>query len=800
MTASLMLNAPAERSRFFGRTEDRKIISDRLSRTDCRLLTLVGTGGIGKTRLALSAAQDIAARGEVEVVFVPLQPLSAAQFIPDAIAAALGRKLSGTETHDVQLIRLLADKPCLLILDNFEHVSDGSRFLSTLLTERAQVQLLVTSREPLHLQEEWLYPVHGLTQSAADLFMHCARRIAPGFDPEAQGDSIRALCSVVGGSPLALELAAAWTNTLTCAEILDELRGSLELLATRLHNVPARHRSMTAVFDQSWGRLTRAEQVTCSRLSVFRGSFDLKAAREVAGASPAQLSRLIELSLVGRSAENRYQIHELTRQYAARHLSPTDTVAIHNAHADYYLALVQNAWNETRSGGQIKALKTVMAALDNIRVAWSEAWRQQHFDLLSQVVRPLTSFLEWAGYVQEAVQMLDGMLSKIGALPQDDAARCEIDCLVQKAWLMVRFARMDEAEQLTQQAIARQRQAKLKQLPGFATDPTTILALIATIRGQNAEALQLADDALHESEQANHTSNIALAQRVRCYALARQGRMDAALVAGEAARIHAQQAGDFWFMTYVLTDFGELALHTGQYAVARKHAEAAYNLQEQLGSDDGLAITQALLGEIYLAENDLDNARAQFEQAKQHWQLQQNRGGLGRVHYRLAQIALRSKALAEAREQLLAAFEHAIALSFVGILRDLVRRSAELLTFTDQSAVGDDWLAQLPVASESAETLLTFAQTVRSTIETVDLTAAPTPQLTGNDALIEPLTARELEVLALMAQGHSNPAIAEKLIIAVGTVKHYTARIYGKLGVKGRTAAVLAAQQRNLLA
>ncbi|MCA9966379.1 MAG: AAA family ATPase [Anaerolineales bacterium] len=266
---------------FIGREKEYGDIQQLLGQVECRLLTLVGPGGIGKTRLALQAGallHNQFARGSFVAY---LQPLRSSEFFVSAVADALGIALTGQEPPLIQLAHYLGDKEALLILDNFEHLLDAAEQLTTLLTAAPRIKYLVTSREALNLREEWLYPVTGLTfptdgamaqnSDAVQLFHERAQRVYPDFALDKEEEAVIQICRLVEGMPLALELAAAWRKMLNCQEIADEIQGGLDFLTTRLRNVSERHHSIQTVFDQTWQRLQGREQAVFKRLSVFRG-------------------------------------------------------------------------------------------------------------------------------------------------------------------------------------------------------------------------------------------------------------------------------------------------------------------------------------------------------------------------------------------------------------------------------------------------------------------------------------------------------------------------------------------------
>ncbi len=350
-------NLPTQPTSFIGRGPEVAKIIELLADPDCRLLTLVGTGGIGKTRLAIGAATKMVDAFAYGVYFVPLQSIQSTDFLISAVADAIKLPLSGQQDPQIQLFNHLDNKEMLLVLDNFEQLLDkgGAQLLVNILKAGSSVKLLVTSREVLNLQEEWLYPIHGLpvpdnvqTQNpeiygAVQLFVERARQVQRDFSLADESEQVIRICQLVEGMPLAIELAASWTKVLSCANIAAEIQRNINFLSTSLRDVPERHRSMEAVCEQSWQLLPAEERRVFKRMSVFRGGFRREAAQAVAGASLSGLLRLVDKSLLRREASGRYAIHELLRQYAEEQLAQTSSEEIANTrelHCTYYMAFL----------------------------------------------------------------------------------------------------------------------------------------------------------------------------------------------------------------------------------------------------------------------------------------------------------------------------------------------------------------------------------------------------------------------------------------------------------------------------
>jgi DNA-binding SARP family transcriptional activator len=339
VTPAIPHNLPTQLTPLIGRETERAQIADLLSNPECRLLTLLGPGGIGKTRLALAVAEAQLEMFPDGVAFVPLAGVAPAQ--PDeaveALVAALANTLRYTFVAQQRprevLLNYLADKEMMLILDNAETWKPAGRWLTDVLRRAPGVKLLVTSRERLGVMGEWLFDLRGLSFAptlteyaspaypAVQLFAECARRLRPAFDLSVESAAVNRLCQLVEGSPLGIELAAQWTPVLSCAEIVTRLEHSLDVLSATSAQVGERHHSMRAVLDDSWRALTDEERRVFRHLSVFQGGFALAAAEQVAGAALPLLAGLADKSWLRRAGEDRYHIHELLRQYGAEQLA-----------------------------------------------------------------------------------------------------------------------------------------------------------------------------------------------------------------------------------------------------------------------------------------------------------------------------------------------------------------------------------------------------------------------------------------------------------------------------------------------
>jgi predicted ATPase/DNA-binding SARP family transcriptional activator len=404
---------PAPATAFVGREAELEALRQRLTgEPDSRLLTLTGPGGAGKTRLALAAAEAVLDAFPDGVFFVQLAPLTASEQVVVAVADQIGLPPHEAANRRRELLDYLRGRRMLLVLDNAEHLLDDGevvRLLSDIQAGAPEVKLLVTSRARLNARAEQLFPVTGLeipprpaggrgeqaaaaaAYSAVRLFVQSAARVRPGFRlSEPDLPAVVRICELVLGLPLALELAAAWMELLTPAEIAAELARSLDFLAVDWPDLPERQRSLRAVFESSWQLLTESERATIEFLAMFQGSFTPEAAQVVARAGPRALLALANKSWVQRGADGRYQVHELLRQYAAEKLGarPGAWRQARQRHADYYANFLRRQAGEMRGPAPATAFDAVALEFSNLQAAWSCLVQAGRFDDLIEAFLP----------------------------------------------------------------------------------------------------------------------------------------------------------------------------------------------------------------------------------------------------------------------------------------------------------------------------------------------------------------------------------------------------------------------------
>ncbi|MFC1960468.1 NB-ARC domain-containing protein [Chloroflexota bacterium] len=414
-------NLPLQPTSFIGRESEIAELVELLDKPDCRLLTLVGPGGIGKTRLTLEVALRRADRFPHGVFLVPLAPLNSATDIVPTIINVLGIRIGDAGTPRAELIQFLSQRHLLLIMDNFEHVLDGADLLVDMLQAAPNVTILATSRAALNLQEEWVWQVSGMRfpedtravdleqYSALKLFFDRAQRVRRDFSPEDEQVCAIRICQAVDGLPLALELAASWVTTLSCTDIEREIQCSIDFLATNVRNVPKRHRSIRAVFNHSWSLCSAAEQTIFQKMCVFRGGFEREAAEQVAGAALPLLLALVEKSMLRKLPSGRYDIHELLRQFAEEKLKAAgelDTTA--DAQMYYYAAFMQARTPDIKGRRQLGGLNEIEADFDNVRAAWQRAVAQVDYAVLDDMMEGLALFCDMRARYQTGEDLFQG--------------------------------------------------------------------------------------------------------------------------------------------------------------------------------------------------------------------------------------------------------------------------------------------------------------------------------------------------------------------------------------------------------
>ncbi len=318
---------PRYLSSFVGRQRELDEIMAMLDDPQTRLITIVGPGGMGKTRLVVEIARHLQEQFPDGLYFIPL---TATTTTAESFIQTLARHLNSQASTLSTLFAGLHNKKLLFIFDNFEQSIAQHPIIADLLNSIPQANILITSQVSLNLREEWIYRLESLfdpdqnesdgLQDAIKLFTDRVGRVNANFHVEHNYDCVVEICKLAQGMPLAIEIAASWLKTVSCDDVLRELQQNIDFLSTPIHDIEARHQSLQAVFEHTWNLLSEEEQRIYKRLSVFRGEFGFSAAQQIAGASIQTISALVDWSLLRQTSNNLYQAHELLRYYAEQKL------------------------------------------------------------------------------------------------------------------------------------------------------------------------------------------------------------------------------------------------------------------------------------------------------------------------------------------------------------------------------------------------------------------------------------------------------------------------------------------------
>jgi predicted ATPase len=575
-------NLPRSKTSFIGRDPELVELGQLIGEREVSLITLLGPGGIGKTRLALQLAlgqlQEATFPGGI--YFVPLEALSEPTQIPLALAQVLGLKVSDDPLATVKAG--IGHKQMLLILDNFEHLVEGALLVSELLQSCPQLKLVVTSRERLNLEEEHLLPLQGLPLpkqisfaeaeyvDAIRLFMQRAKRVRIDFALNPQNlPAVLEICRLVDGSPLGLELAAVWLGALPVTEIAAEIGRNLGLLKTSSRNIPSRHQSIQATFEYSWRLLRPKEQLTLARLSAFRGGFTREAASAVADSNLALLSALVDKSLLRMSESGRYDFHPLLHQFASEKLKalPEERLQTRAKQAQHFLALAEAS---SRDGLQAQ-IKSCQLEYENLllALAWFQEFDQGMFGLRLGIA--LGALWQSQGYNPEGLHWLKTLLSH----PEASAASPE---RFQALLLVSRIAMIHREHSAVGLAYGQEALRVAQQLENGEYTVQAYLGLSLVAQKQQDWA------AMQEYGE----RGLALARKI-----------------GHPGLI----ANALWLVG------GNLASITGDYVKSRQYLEESLSLNRRFGSRLDLGHSLANLGFLVFLLGDLPAAKAHLEEA-----------------------------------------------------------------------------------------------------------------------------------------------------------------------------------------
>lgn len=568
---------PVQINKILGREAEIARIHEALANPDCRLLTLLGLGGIGKTRLAYEIAESSLRSFAHGLCFLSLAEVDSSEQILPKLAEALRFNFRSPKDPKNQLLNYLRNKEMLVIVDNCEHLLDGLLILSDIISASDSIKILATSREALSLKQEWIIQLEGLpypeafdadleNYPAIALFSRTARRVQAGFEM-ADKAALLEIAQALNGMPLALELAASWVKQLSLGQIAQQVKQNLGLLSSNLRDIPERHRSIQTLFEESWKLLKPEEQNTLMRLALFQGQILLDFALEL-GVQITHLATLVEKSLIQHNQENFYQLHALLRRFILDKLENTGALAqFSERHALYFAERLANA----RQPDNPLVIQKLGESYDDYLFGLRWASQQQNLDLLADFILGLAPYWEANFLIVEAMNWLRLALTMIS----DESSLAALAKIYIYAGVFSRY------------------------------EPNLPQAQIYLKKG--IELSRLVNDSKRLFRGMNMLGHI--------YAL--QGEFSESLKIHKEMLEHCYHAEDDYWIARSHNSLGAAALDMEDYTLAKQHLEKALVLYRQINLSR-LSTLYGNLGLLYYAEKNWLQAEAYFQESLKH--------------------------------------------------------------------------------------------------------------------------------------------------------------------------------------
>ncbi len=606
-------NLPREQSPFVGREREILQISSMMRSEDCRLLTLTGPGGTGKTRLSIRIANELSHRYSDGAFFVPLAELDQKESIASKIALTIGFTPDGDGALEDQLAEHLSRCEMLLVLDNFEHLTDQAEIPGSLLERTDRLNILVTSRHRLRLRAEWVFEVPGMSLSESggtdgdsdgvELFARTAKRIY-GVDI-ADGDRIKVegICRTIEGSPLAIELAASMCGILSLSEIAEQVLDPLSMESV-MRDHPDRHSSLEAVFFFSWNLLDPSQKSALCLLTVFKGGFDRRAAESVCGIKIPVLLALRDRSLIWQLQEGYFGIHGTIKYFAGKRTDVMeDPEAVRSAHSEHYLHLLASRENDLVRGDRIGALADLERDLENIRAAWTFAVRTGRTDLLRGCLRGFVMLMAVKGQFREVYGILEETIEVLGE--KDDEALLMAELLGHLGWAGSHVLPLDRCIPPLERSLELYRSSG--DAKGLAYGLNNF-ANVLNVKGEDERAESLYNESLEISRSIGDLLGMSapinnlgiLAERRSDLDRAEELYRESAEICGRLGNQHGESMS--------LTNLSTVIRDKGDLRGSMELLNRALAIQQSIGDDFNTSLIYCYMAEILIAGGNLEEA------------------------------------------------------------------------------------------------------------------------------------------------------------------------------------------------
>jgi len=647
-------NLPTYTSSFIGRKHDLDAVGRLLS--DSRLLTLVGSGGIGKTRLALELARQLSGRFAAGVCLVELATLTDPSLVPQAVAKALGLGEQANQPVADMLVRYVSDKELLLVLDNCEHLLAAVTDLSyQLLRACPTLRILATSREKLNTEGEvvWRVPALSLPNpqtkvnphtlpryEAVRLFVERATAANPAFRlTYANAQAVREVCERLDGIPLALELAAARVSLLTAEQISTLLHDRFKLLTSGTRTVLPRQQTLAALIAWSYELLTPSEQQLFAQLAVFVGSCTLEAVLAVCPSAEGEstldlLARLLDKSLLvnDQAGSAHYAMLESIREFALLHLSVAAAEELRDRHAAYYLSLAEQAEQELRGEQQTHWLMVLEQAHSNLRAALNHALSRKDGTLALRLAARLWRFWYVRGHLSEGRRWLEAALARSG----EGASSLRGDALNGASNLAWSLGDYPAAARMIEESLNIHRAQDDQSGVAFALNS---FGNVAASQGDFAKAYACYDEGLQIKRSLGDQQGIAASLNNLGTVAAKLGDPRRAQLLFTESLAIFQELHNKRGIATLLNNLGDMMAELGEYQTARQLQEQSLTLRQELGDRYGIAAVLQSCGTIAFLEQDYANARRYFLESLASRQELSDRYGLVYLLDSLANLA-----------------------------------------------------------------------------------------------------------------------------------------------------------------